>query len=370
MKLVILTNIPTPYRTAFFDRLAARCASAAKGFHVLYCGTSEKGRHWACDRNSLRHDHTFLSGVHPRIFGTTAHFNPGVVPALNRLRPDVLICAGAWITPTVLLSGLANAPRRIFWSEGHADAALHPDGLIAWARRLAYRSYDAFAVPNQRSADWAILQCGEARPLIRLPNAIDALFYRRPDVGARLRSRAELGIPPEQRIIVQVSSLTPRKGVMQLAEAFLRRREACGRSTALLFAGTGELDAQLRTLSKKTDGAIRLLGHLDAAGIRSVLHAADVFALNSFLDPNPLSPVEAAAAGLPLIISAKAGNVDELASFGVTISDPSDPSGALEWGLRSEEAELTRLGERAAVFAAGLDVDAVALNLLADLGML
>ena len=37
MSLVILTNIPTPYRTAFFDALAAQAALAGKPFHVLYC---------------------------------------------------------------------------------------------------------------------------------------------------------------------------------------------------------------------------------------------------------------------------------------------------------------------------------------------
>ena len=56
----------------------------------------------------------------------------------------------------MLLAGWSDVPcRRVFWSEGHAAAVLHPSGLVAWARRRAYRSYDAFAVPNARSADWA-----------------------------------------------------------------------------------------------------------------------------------------------------------------------------------------------------------------------
>jgi hypothetical protein len=35
MSLVVLTNIPTPYRTAFFDALAEEAARAGKRVHVL-----------------------------------------------------------------------------------------------------------------------------------------------------------------------------------------------------------------------------------------------------------------------------------------------------------------------------------------------
>ena len=146
MSLVVLTNIPTPYRTAFFDALAEEAARAGRRFHVLYCAKTEPSRHWPYDASKIRHAHTVLRGFHPSLAGIHAHLNPGVLAELNLLKPDTLIIAGAWNTPTMLIAGLniySPPPRRFFWSEGHADAALHPSGLIAWLRRRIYRIFDA-----------------------------------------------------------------------------------------------------------------------------------------------------------------------------------------------------------------------------------
>ena len=106
MSLVVLTNIPTPYRTAFFDALAEEAARAGKRFHVLYCAKTEPGRYWPYDASKIRHAHTVLRGFHPSLTGIHAHLNPGVLAELNLLKPDTLIIAGSWNTPTMLIAGL------------------------------------------------------------------------------------------------------------------------------------------------------------------------------------------------------------------------------------------------------------------------
>jgi glycosyltransferase involved in cell wall biosynthesis len=351
MSLVVLTNIPTPYRTAFFDAVAAEAARRGRGFHVLYCAETEPGRHWPYEPAAMRHAHTMLRGVHPRLAGLSAHVNPGVLAALRALRPTTLLVAGAWNTPTMLLAGWSGVPcRRIFWSEGHADAVLHPRGLVAWARRRAYRSYDAFAVPNGRSADWARAQAGEAKPIVELPNAVDTDFYRPAAAEPKAAARRELDLPPSARILVQVGALTERKGPVPLARAFLALPPAARGEAVLLLVGTGPQEAELRTLAAGSRGALRLSGQLDPAGVRQVLQAADVFVLNTFLDPNPLSPIEAAACGLPLVLSSRAGNIDELITgpgLGCAVADPAAPEDALRTALAWAESERASRGARA-----------------------
>ena len=334
MSLVVLTNIPTPYRTAFFDAVANEAAQIDRAFHVLYCATSEPGRHWPYEPATMRHPHTVLRGVHPRLAGATAHLNPGVLAALRELRPTTLLVAGAWNTPTMLLAGWSDVPcRRIFWSEGHADAVLHREGPIAWARRRAYRSYDAFAVPNGRSAAWARAQAGDAKPIVELPNAVDTEFYRPASPEEKASARRALGLPAQDRVLVQVGALTERKGPLPLARAFLGLPASVRTDAVLLLVGTGPQEAELQALAAASAGALRLLGQRDSAGVRAVLQAADAFVLNTLLDPNPLSPIEAAACGLPLVLSAKSGNIDELITgpgLGCAIADPADPVPALQ----------------------------------------
>jgi glycosyltransferase involved in cell wall biosynthesis len=373
MSLVVLTNIPTPYRTAFFDALAEESARAGKRFHVLYCAKTEPGRHWPYEPAKMKHAHTVLRGFHPSLTGVHAHLNPGVLAELNLLKPDTLILAGSWNTPTMLVAGLniySPAPRRFFWSEGHADAALHKTGLIAWLRRRVYRTFDGVAVPNAKSAEWAIAQAGSARPVVNLPNAIDAAFFKRPSSDARSQARQKLGLPVEGRVLVQVSALTERKGVLPLAQAFLGLSETDRAGACLVFVGEGELRADLEGLAAQSAGSIRLLGQLSPEEVRQVLWAADAFVLNTRLDPNPLSAIEASAAGLPIVMSAAAGNITEIVeapNAGFVIRDPADPSLALRAVLSASDAELTAMGERAAANAQRFDALAVARSLINQL---
>jgi glycosyltransferase involved in cell wall biosynthesis len=371
--LVVLTNIPTPYRTAFFDALAEEAARAGKRFHVLYCAKTEPGRHWPYDASKIRHAHAVLRGFHPSCLGIHAHLNPGVLAELNLLKPDTLILAGSWNTPTMLIAGLniySPPPRRFFWSEGHADAVLHKSGLIAWLRRRMYRTFDGFAVPNAKSAEWALAQAGGPRPIVTLPNAIDAQFFARPS-GARDEARRALGLEGEGRVLVQVSALTERKGVMELAKAFLALPPENRRGAKLVFVGEGELRPQLEALAAESAGAIRVLGQLPPEEVRRVLWASDAFVLNTRLDPNPLSAIEAAAAGLPVVMSAAAGNIHEVVEdpkTGFVIRDISDPSDALRAVLVASDAQLAEMGTRAIELArTHFDAPAVARSLIAQL---
>ena len=374
MSLVILTNIHTPYRTAFFDALAEEAARAGKRFHVLYCAKTEPGRHWPYDASKMRHAHTVLRGFHPSLTGIHAHLNPGVLAELNLLKPDTLILAGSWNTPTMLVAGLniySPPPRRFFWSEGHADAVLHKSGLIAWLRRRVYRTFDGFAVPNAKSAEWAVAQAGSPRQVVTLPNAIDAKFFARPSAASRQESRGHLGLEGEGRVLVQVSALTARKGVLELANAFLGLPAADRHGAKLLFVGEGDQRSQLEVLSAGSGGAIRVLGQLPPEEVRRVLWAADAFVLNTRLDPNPLSAIEAAAAGLPVVLSAAAGNVREVVEVprtGFVIKDAGNPSEALRAMLNASDAQLAEMGLRAAELArTQFDAPAVARSLVKQL---
>jgi glycosyltransferase involved in cell wall biosynthesis len=372
--LVVLTNIPTPYRTAFFDALAEAASRAGKRFHVLYCAKTEPGRHWPYEPEKMRHAHTVLRGFRPPLKGIHAHINPSVLAELNRIKPDTLIIAGSWNTPTMLLACLNTYTphsRRFFWSEGHADAALHKGGLIAWLRRRVYKTFDGFAVPNARSADWALAQAGSLRPIVILPNAIDARFFTRPSVGVRAESRRTLGLEGQGRVLVQVSALTDRKGVLELAKAFLTLPPNERRESRLLFVGDGDRRVELEALAASSSNAILVLGQLPPEEVRRVLWAADAFILNTRLDPNPLSAIEAAAAGLPVVMSSAAGNICEVVetpNAGFVIQDPIDPSEALRAVLAASDFELNEMGERGSLLArTHFDAQAVAQSLVSQL---
>ena len=58
--LVILTNIPTPYRTAFFNILNKELKNIEMEFHVLYCAKTEPRRFWDFKKEEQDYSFSFL----------------------------------------------------------------------------------------------------------------------------------------------------------------------------------------------------------------------------------------------------------------------------------------------------------------------
>ena len=159
--------------------------------------------------------------------------------------------------------------------------------------------------------------------------------------------------------------------MLELAKGFLALPSAERREAKLVFVGDGELRPQLKSLAAKSSGALRVLGQLPPEEVRRVLWASDAFVLNTRLDPNPLSAIEAAATGLPVVMSAAAGNIREIVeapNAGFVIRDAADPSEALRAVLSASDAQLAEMGARAAEVAwIQFDAPAVARSLIKQL---
>lgn len=317
----------------------------------MYCATTEPRRDWPYEKEALQHSHEILPGIHPVVLGAYPHLNPSIRKRIRELKPKYLMIAGAWNTPTMMAALFcANKnTKTIFWSEGHADAVVHPRGIVPKLRQWVYSKYDAFAVPNQKSADWAIRQSRSKRPIIFLPNSIDCAFYERKNEFARNEARIKLGLSETALIIVQVAGLEERKGTIQLATSFASIASSLRKDSMLVFVGSGSLEERVRQIANESNANIHVTGSLQPSEVQQWLMAADAFVLNTFRDPNPLAPVEAGCAGLPVALSAKAGNFKELIKeldVGWAIDSPENPQSVLEEILMTPKQKLAEIGSK------------------------
>jgi glycosyltransferase involved in cell wall biosynthesis len=372
-RFAVVTNIPTPYRTAFFDAVAEVCRSRGAAFKVFYCATIEKNRNWPFEPSRLGHEFEILPGLHLTLGGADHHVNPSVIPRLAAWRPATVLCAGAWHMFATVLTAVAQSGggfRTVFWSEGHAGTVRHASGMITWLRRSALRLHHAYAVPNRRSAAWIRAHVPDARILL-LPNTVDGAFFSRRSADERAKARMALGVAADETVILQVSQLTVRKGVIALAQAFCALPYGATSAARLVFVGAGPLEWDLRRIAALSAGRVVVAGSADVDGVRTWLMAADWFALNSTLDPNPLSPIEASFGALPLLLTRRAGNFDELLSPGKTgweIVDPADPSPALMQALTAPSGQAAKMGKAAFEnVRANFDINAVANDLIDQL---
>ena len=148
-------------------------------------------------------------------------------------------------------------------------------------------------------------------PLI--PNGVPVGDFRQPSTDREEWRRKE-GFAPTDVLFACVAWLRPQKNPALLLESFAQGPASDPRAH-LLFVGEGELMADL----ERRIYAMGLREKVHLLGLRSdvpeVLNAADVFVLSSDWEGNPLSVMEAMAAGKPVICTA-VGGVPELVEDG------------------------------------------------------
>lgn len=348
--LVTVTNIPTPYRTAFFNVLQQELEKIGESLHVLYCAETEPDRHWQFKPEENLYDYTFLKGLHFEIGGVYPHINFGLVRKLKKLNPRWILLAGSWIAPatfSILARKSSLGAPVIFWSEGHADAQVRSGGIVEMLRKKTYSAIDYFAVPNARSADYA-QQYHPGAKIAYLPNTVDERFFSE-DLGKKSEVRARLGLPEDKTVIVLVSTLDSRKGVLEFYDAFAKANH---QNLYVVQVGQGPYYEELKARIARDDmgGRYRLAGQQERDAVRSYLAAADVFALPTKSDPNPLSPIEAAFQRNALLLSSKAGNVGELipgGGNGWVISEITEENilNALAEVAAADRGEIEQMGE-------------------------
>jgi glycosyltransferase involved in cell wall biosynthesis len=156
-----------------------------------------------------------------------------------------------------------------------------------------------------------------------------------PDPGPRAAP------PSDGNEVLYAGRLSEEKGVAVLLEAW---RAAPDQGMTLLLCGDGPL---LDTVAGARVPGVRVLGRVDPATLRGHMLSARALVFPSIChEAGPLAPIEAAAAGLPVVISSSVGVSGRLERARAGWSVAPDDAGALA-------GALARLGEDALVDDAG-----------------
>ena len=141
-------------------------------------------------------------------------------------------------------------------------------------------------------------------PVATIPNGIDTGHFFRPE--AREPWRREQGFSPGDILVASVARLDPQKNTLGLIESFASALGGDPRCH-LLLAGDGALAEQARglALSRGVAERVHFLGVRQ--DVPELLSASDIFILASHWEGNPISVLEAMAAGLPVIATAVGG---------------------------------------------------------------
>jgi len=248
------------------------------------------------------------SGLPVRYLGKGLGFDPSLFWRLQReirrFAPHVLHSHLA-VLPYALPAYLLNPGPVAFHTlhspaEWEADRAGKAAGRLLFGRRvrpIAVAESVRESVRRVYGVDAAVIM-----------NGID-LEPIRAAAEQRCAWRRDNGLSPDDFVFVCVARLMPEKNHTALLTAFSDVVRA--RSTArLLLVGDGALKANLvaRTAVLGLAGKVKFLGIRD--DVPAVLAASDAFVLASEFEGNPLSIMEALAAGRPVVATDVGGVAD------------------------------------------------------------
>ncbi len=300
--MVIVTNIPAPYRLPVYALLAQE---PDLDLHVIYCSGREPDREW--NLGPAQFSQTFLNDSFVRYKGRFIHFNHDVWSVLQSCKPDIVITTG--FNPTHLMAYAwtrLNGARHVAMTDGTLESEQTLTTLHSSLRRHVYARTAAFIGASEGAMRLYRSYGLDSSVMFKSHLcANNALFLNAPQQAKKYDfmfcGRFEVVKSPFFALNVA------RAVALQL-----------GRQVSIVFVGSGGLEAQIRSYAKTLEAYVQTVfaGFATQEALPAWYHASRIFLFPTRWDPWGVVANEACAAGVPVLVTSAAGAAGELVRDG------------------------------------------------------
>lgn len=313
-RIVILTNIPAPYRVDLFHYLQKNTKEYE--IHILYASQNEDNREWETEQSRMSNTHfldSYTIKLSYRYDIKYIHISKGVAMMLEQIKPAIVV--GSEYNPTALQAlryCLKKKIPYISWTDG----TLHTERNINWLqkriRRYVVHHAAACIASSSKSKEAQIAYGAKKESCFISFLTVDLEKYRIQE------------LPREEGRILCVGRLVELKGVDLLLKALAEIEE----KYVLVLAGAGPEEENLRKLSHTLgiEDKVEFLGNLSREELKKEYGRCVIFVLPTRQDCFALVMLEAMCAGLPIVGSKYAAGSYDLIKEGENgyIVDPYD----------------------------------------------
>jgi glycosyltransferase involved in cell wall biosynthesis len=313
-RLVILTEIISPYRIPLFNALAQR---GEVDLHVIFLAETDLDlRQWQIPKEEIRFSYQILPSWRRRIGRYNALLNRGVGRALTKAAPDVILCGGynyiaSW--QALFWARMHKIPF-VLWSESNVQDLRRGHALVEFLKAEFLTKCSGFVVPGKSALEYLRAHKVEEGAVFVAPNAVDNDFFAGAAAAARQEAakwRGEFILP--ERYFLFVGRMVREKGVFELLSAYAKLDASMRQQIGLVFVGDGALRPQLELQAAAiSPGVITFAGFAQREKLAVYYALAETVILPTYTDTWGLVVNEAMACGLPVIVSHVAGCVADL----------------------------------------------------------
>ncbi|QJD87183.1 glycosyltransferase family 4 protein [Cohnella herbarum] len=307
MKVLFITNIPSPYRVEFFNELGKYCSLT-----VWFEAENESNRSWNVEKSKMNFSYEFLKGI---TIGLDKHVNWSIIKALRASRFDIYVL-GCYSSPTEMAA--------IQWLRSHRiPFLLNSDGgFIARERDWKHRIKKYFI----SSATGWLSSGQQCTKYLTHYGADPAFVYEYPFASLSYSEKERSPMRPERlesfkrqerlksKVILSIGQFISRKGFAELLKASPQLDDG---QTSLVIVGGGPLKDEYKKIIKDMElDHVVLKDFMSREQLIEFYRAADLFVLPTHQDVWGLVINEAISFGLPVVTTTGAGAAYDLVDDG------------------------------------------------------
>lgn len=213
------------------------------------------------------------------------------------------------------------------------EADRFPASRIDIEKRVIAEADCVVALCPQDRRDLIRLYEADSTRIEQIPNGVDPEVFSARDKSA---ARERLGWTADERVLLQLGRMVPRKGIDTVIEALALLKNEPNLRLVIVGGETDEPDpvrtpeiGRLQALAKLRGVADRVhfTGKRDQTALADYYAAADVFVTTPWYEPFGITPLEAMACGVP-VVGSKVGGIRHTVVEGYTgfLVPPKDPA--------------------------------------------
>ncbi|MFV0266113.1 MAG: glycosyltransferase family 4 protein [Draconibacterium sp.] len=247
--------------------------------------------------------------------GLRIPIRPGLVRKVRKTHPEIILSDGffQWTYAALLNRAFWRTPHLMCYERTH-HTERNVTGIRSKARKMAAKYIDAVCCNGIQTREY-LHDFGFPKEKLFTGNMAadsDGLAHAVSQLSEKEIESLKIKYDLHGRIFLYVGQLIPRKGIMELLQAWKKFEKSTPGQTLVLLGGGEQLEEVKTWISQKQVKTIKLPGKVDYSEVAHFYAAGDIFIMPTLEDNWSLVVPEAMSCRLPIICSKYNGCWPEL----------------------------------------------------------
>lgn len=352
-KVVLITNIPNPYRVPLFNTLNSLLKNDGICLKVIFGAAGYSRRLFKIRKEEMLFNYTILTDT-PMTRGNdgekTIFLYQGLISELRKEKPDLIIVSGfSPATIKVLLYKIASGTPYLIWNGSIENPGKKISIMTMIRQKLLCRFSDGFISYGKMAAGYLQKLGAEQKRIVVATNTVDTTFFREETQRLRKSHREPV------TVFLVIGYLVPRKEMGDLLEA-VRLVAQSRKDFRVDILGEGTARGEMEEFVRKhhLDSIVNFHGFVQKGDLPVWLAQSSALLFQTGYDIWGLVVNEAMAAGVPVLSSPNAGATYDLIrdgenGFVVDFRNHAHAAKMLQWVMDHPE-DTAEMGKRASEF--------------------